>query len=93
MKFCGFFGLGLGSAPGGSKNNYLGDSVIENSTLGKLLRVYFENMLTLDYHITSLCKKASKRQCNSKSQSMHELIKKSPNKCFLRFTVQLFFTH
>ena len=39
----------------------IGDSEIENSKCEKLLGVHFDNKLTFDYHISGLCKKASKK--------------------------------
>ena len=39
----------------------LDDYKIENSTCEKLLGVHFDNRLTFDYHISELCKKASKK--------------------------------
>ena len=39
----------------------IGDFRIENSTCEKLLGVHFDNSLTFDYHISGLCKKASKK--------------------------------
>ena len=37
------------------------DFEIENSTCEKHLGVHFDNRLTLDYHISGICKKASKK--------------------------------
>ena len=39
----------------------IGDFEIENSKFKKLLGVHFDNRLTFDYHISGLCKKASKK--------------------------------
>ena len=39
----------------------IGDFEIENSTCEKLLGVPFDSRLTFDYHISKLCKKASKK--------------------------------
>ena len=39
----------------------IGDFEIENSECEKILGVYFDNRLTFDYHISGLCKKASKK--------------------------------
>ena len=39
----------------------IGDFKIENSAFEKLLGVHFDNRLTFDYHISGLCKKASKK--------------------------------
>ena len=39
----------------------IGDFEIENRKCEKLLGVHFDNRLTFDYHISGLCKKASKR--------------------------------
>ena len=39
----------------------IGDFEIENSKCEKLLGVHFDNRLTFDYHISGLCKKASKK--------------------------------
>ena len=39
----------------------IGDFEIVNSTRKKLLGGYFDNRLILDYHISELCKKASKK--------------------------------
>ena len=36
------------------------DFEIENKTCEKLLEVHFHNRLNFDYHISGLCKKASK---------------------------------
>ena len=38
-----------------------GDFEIGNSKCGKLLGVRFDNRLTFAYHISGLCKKASKK--------------------------------
>ena len=67
----------------------------DNSTYEKLLGVHFDNRLNFDYHISGLCKKAGKKnQCNSKSQTIHELIKKKNlNECFLWITLQVWSTH
>ena len=39
----------------------VGDFDIENSTCEKLLGVHFDNSVTFDYHMSELCKKASKK--------------------------------
>ena len=39
----------------------IGDFEIENRKCEKLLGVHFDNRLTFDYHISGLCKKASKK--------------------------------
>ena len=39
----------------------IGDFETENSKCEKLLGVHFDNRLTFDYHISELCKKASKK--------------------------------
>ena len=39
----------------------IGDFETENSKCEKLLGVHFDNRLTFDYHISGLCKKASKK--------------------------------
>ena len=39
----------------------ISDFEIEYSTCDKLLGVHFDNRMTFDYHISGLCKKASKK--------------------------------
>ena len=39
----------------------IGNLEMDSSTFGKLLGVHFDNRLTFDYHISRLCKKASKK--------------------------------
>ena len=39
----------------------IGNFEIENKTCEKLLGVYFDNRLTIDYNVSGLCKKAGKK--------------------------------
>ena len=73
----------------------IGNFQIENTKREKLLGIQFDNKLSFDYHLSEICKKASRKldAVGTLTPYMNLIKKKDFNECLFQLAIQLLSTY